>query len=46
MEDIFKHIDDNLDARLQQLFEWLRIPSVSGDPAFAGCASDIEAAVG
>jgi acetylornithine deacetylase/succinyl-diaminopimelate desuccinylase-like protein len=36
MDDIFKHIDDNLDARLEQLFEWLRIPSVSADPAFAG----------
>jgi len=36
MQEIFKHIDDNLDARLQQLFEWLRIPSVSADPAFFG----------
>jgi acetylornithine deacetylase/succinyl-diaminopimelate desuccinylase-like protein len=36
MNEIFKHIDDNLPARLQQLFEWLRIPSVSADPAFAG----------
>ena len=35
MQDVFKHIDDNLDARLLQLFEWLRIPSVSADPAFA-----------
>jgi acetylornithine deacetylase/succinyl-diaminopimelate desuccinylase-like protein len=34
MEDIFKHIDDNLDARLKEMFEWLRIPSVSADPAF------------
>jgi len=36
MKDIFKHIDDNLESRLQQLFEWLRSPSVSADPAFAG----------
>ena len=34
MEDIFKHIDDNLQARLEQLFAWLRMKSVSADPAF------------
>ena len=34
MEEIFKHIDDNLQARLEQLFAWLRIKSVSADPAF------------
>ena len=34
MEEIFKHIDDNLDARLQQLFEWLRIPASARIPAF------------
>jgi acetylornithine deacetylase/succinyl-diaminopimelate desuccinylase-like protein len=36
MKDVFKHIDDNLEARIAQLFDWLRIPSVSADPAFKG----------
>ena len=36
MNEIFKHVDDNLAARIEQLFEWLRIPSVSADPQFAG----------
>lgn len=36
MKDIFQHIDQNLEARIQQLFSWLRIPSVSADPAFKG----------
>ena len=35
MKHIFKHIDQNLDSRLEQLCEWLRIESVSGDPAHA-----------
>jgi acetylornithine deacetylase/succinyl-diaminopimelate desuccinylase-like protein len=34
MQDVFKHIDDNLEARIRQLYDWLRIPSVSADPAF------------
>lgn len=34
MKDVFDHIDGNLQARLGQLNEWLRIPSVSADPAF------------
>jgi acetylornithine deacetylase/succinyl-diaminopimelate desuccinylase-like protein len=36
MKEIFEHIDSHTDARLRELFEWLRIPSVSADPAFAG----------
>jgi acetylornithine deacetylase/succinyl-diaminopimelate desuccinylase-like protein len=36
MQDVLKHIDDNLRARLEQMFEWIRIPSVSSDPAFDG----------
>jgi acetylornithine deacetylase/succinyl-diaminopimelate desuccinylase-like protein len=36
MKEVFKHIDGNLEARIAQLFEWLRIPSVSADPAFKG----------
>jgi acetylornithine deacetylase/succinyl-diaminopimelate desuccinylase-like protein len=36
MQDVLKHIDDNLMARLEQMFEWIRIPSVSSDPAFNG----------
>ncbi len=36
MKEIFKHIDDNLGQRIQQLFTWLRLPSVSADPAFNG----------
>ncbi len=34
MKDMFDHIDGNLDARIEQLKQWLRIPSVSADPAF------------
>ncbi len=35
MKNTFRHIDDNVGARVEQLLEWLRIPSVSADPAFA-----------
>ncbi len=34
MKDVFDHIDGNLEARIEQLNQWLRIPSVSADPAF------------
>jgi acetylornithine deacetylase/succinyl-diaminopimelate desuccinylase-like protein len=38
VKDVFEHIDGQLDARLQELFDWLRIPSVSADPAhFPDC---------
>jgi acetylornithine deacetylase/succinyl-diaminopimelate desuccinylase-like protein len=36
MQAIFGHIDSNLEARIRDLFDWLRIPSVSADPAFQG----------
>ncbi len=32
MQDVLKHIDDNVDSRLEELIEWVRIPSVSTDP--------------
>jgi len=35
-KDVFEHIDTHLKARLEELFEWLRMPSVSADPAFDG----------
>ena len=34
MKDVFDHIDNNLGARIEQLNQWLRMPSVSADPAF------------
>lgn len=33
MQEVLKHIDENLETRLEELFEWVRIPSVSTDPA-------------
>lgn len=36
MQEIFAHIDSHLDERLRELFDWLRIPSVSADPAYRG----------
>lgn len=36
MDKILKHIDTNLDASLARLFELLRIPSISAQPAHAG----------
>ncbi|MGR3804699.1 M20/M25/M40 family metallo-hydrolase [Marinibacterium profundimaris] len=35
-DQILSHIDATLDARLERLFELIRIPSVSTDPAYAG----------
>ena len=35
MEQVLKHIDDHLDASLQNLFSLLRIPSISAQPAHA-----------
>ena len=29
-------IDDTLDATIERLFKFLRIPSISADPAYAG----------
>ena len=43
MQEIFAHIDSHLDERLRELFDWLRIPSVSADPAYSG---DCRAAAG
>ena len=38
MKDVFDHIDGHLDANLEELFDWLRIPSISADPAhFPDC---------
>ncbi|ARO14664.1 cytosolic nonspecific dipeptidase [Ketogulonicigenium robustum] len=34
--DVLAHIDATLDQRLQSLFQLIRIPSVSTDPAYAG----------
>lgn len=36
MDKILKHIDTNLDTSLTRLFELLRIPSISAQPAHAG----------
>ena len=33
MEEVQKYLDDNKERFIQELFEWLRIPSVSSDPA-------------
>jgi len=36
MDEILSHIDANLDASLSRLFELLKIPSISAQPAHAG----------
>ena len=36
LDTVLSHIDDNLDASLERLFDLLRIQSISTDPAFAG----------
>jgi acetylornithine deacetylase/succinyl-diaminopimelate desuccinylase-like protein len=36
IDGVLAAIDHNLDKSLERLFELLRIPSVSTDPAFAG----------
>src|SRR5205085_1341394 len=33
---VLDRIDADLDASLERLFAWLRIPSISTDPAYAG----------
>lgn len=35
LTDILEHVDNDLDARLERLFELIRIPSVSTDPNYA-----------
>ena len=35
-DEILSHIDATIDTRLERLFELIRIPSVSTDPAYAG----------
>ncbi len=36
LESVLTAIDDGLDASLERLFELLRLPSISTDPAYAG----------
>jgi len=36
LESVLGRIDSDLDRSLERLFAWLRIPSISTDPAFAG----------
>lgn len=36
LDHVLGRIDSDLDQSLERLFAWLRIPSVSTDPAFAG----------
>jgi acetylornithine deacetylase/succinyl-diaminopimelate desuccinylase-like protein len=40
MEAVLARIDENRDAALGRLFELLRIPSISTDPAYAGRCED------
>ncbi|MCG6121329.1 MAG: dipeptidase [Microvirga sp.] len=35
LDAVLARIDENLDASVQRLLEWLRIPSISTDPAYA-----------
>lgn len=35
LDDVLKTIDSDLDASLERLFDWLKIPSISTDPAYA-----------
>ncbi len=35
LDAVLARIDDDLDASVNRLFEWLRIPSISTDPAYA-----------
>src|SRR5262245_49214590 len=36
LDTVLAKIDSDLDASLARLFDWLRIPSISTDPAYAG----------
>jgi acetylornithine deacetylase/succinyl-diaminopimelate desuccinylase-like protein len=43
LEKVLGRIDADLDASLERLFSWLKIPSISTDPAYAGdCRSAAE----
>jgi acetylornithine deacetylase/succinyl-diaminopimelate desuccinylase-like protein len=43
LDKVLERIDADLDASLQRLSDWLRIPSISTDPAYAGdCRSAAE----
>jgi acetylornithine deacetylase/succinyl-diaminopimelate desuccinylase-like protein len=36
LDQVLSRIDADLDQSLERLFDWLKIPSISTDPAFAG----------
>jgi len=36
LDQVLADVDKDLDNSLQRLFQWLRIPSISTDPAYAG----------
>lgn len=40
LENVFEHYDGSFDDRLGRLFDLLRIPSISTDPAYASNCSD------
>ena len=35
LDSVLARIDADLDASVARLFDWLRIPSISTDPAYA-----------
>jgi acetylornithine deacetylase/succinyl-diaminopimelate desuccinylase-like protein len=36
LDQVLQKLDSDLDASVERLFQWLRIPSISTDPAYAG----------
>lgn len=40
LDAVLAHVDSTLDASLERLFAWLRIPSISTDPAYAAHCAD------